>query len=98
MYGFSCHLCLPSGMSAPGGAALGTLGIPAVSNHTSACFAATPCGLPAALPLIDLLAHPACHLPCQGEMCRMMKEAGFGSAEVLDWDHPWNRQASACSN
>ncbi|EFN54527.1 hypothetical protein CHLNCDRAFT_135271 [Chlorella variabilis] len=62
MYGFSCHLCLPSGMSAPGGAALGTLGIPA------------------------------------GEMCRMMKEAGFGSAEVLDWDHPWNRQASACSN
>lgn len=55
MYGFSCHLCLPSGMSAPGGAALGTLGIPA------------------------------------GEMCRMMKEAGFGSAEVLDWDHPWNR-------
>lgn len=25
--GFSCHLCLPSGMSAPDGAALGTTGI-----------------------------------------------------------------------
>ena len=29
--GFSCHLCLPSGMSAPDGAALGTAGISAVS-------------------------------------------------------------------
>ncbi|KAL4447828.1 hypothetical protein ABPG75_005047 [Micractinium tetrahymenae] len=56
LYGFSVHLCLPSGLSAPGGQGLGTLGIPA------------------------------------GEMCRMLREAGFASAEVLeDWKHPLNR-------
>lgn len=56
LYGFSVHLCLPSGLSAPGGQGLGTLGIPA------------------------------------GEMCRMLLEAGFSSAEVLDdWKHPLNR-------
>lgn len=56
LYGFSVHLCLPSGLSAPGGQGLGTLGIPA------------------------------------GEMCRMLREAGFSSAEVLeDWKHPLNR-------
>lgn len=27
LYGFSCHICLPSGMSAPNPAGLGTLGI-----------------------------------------------------------------------
>lgn len=56
LYGFSVHLCLPSGMSAPGGEALGTLGIPA------------------------------------GEMCGMLRKAGFPSAEVLkEWEHPMNR-------
>lgn len=31
LYGFSVHLCLPSGLSAPDGEGLGTLGLPAVS-------------------------------------------------------------------
>ncbi|KAI3425076.1 hypothetical protein D9Q98_008454 [Chlorella vulgaris] len=56
LYGFSVHLCLPSGMSAPEGAALGTLGIPS------------------------------------GKMCAMLRDAGFGTAEVLEsWNHPLNR-------
>lgn len=29
LYGFSCHLCLPSAMSAPNAAGLGTLGLSA---------------------------------------------------------------------
>ncbi len=30
----------------------------------------------------------------QGEMCRMLREAGFSSAEVLEeWKHPLNRRA-----
>ena len=33
------------------------------------------------------------HTVLQGEMCRMLREAGFGSAEVLDWQHPMNRHA-----
>ncbi len=31
LYGFSVHLCLPSGLSAPGALGLGTTGLPTVS-------------------------------------------------------------------
>eukprot|EP00887_Chlorella_sp_A99_P003698 scaffold7.g3698.t1 len=55
LYGFSCHICLPSGMSAPGAEGLGTLGI------------------------------------SESKMKAMLKGAGFGSAEVLDWESPLNR-------
>jgi hypothetical protein len=30
LYGFSCHLCLPSGLSTPDGLGLGTTGLPTV--------------------------------------------------------------------
>lgn len=39
LYGFSCHLCLPSGMSAPDGAALGTTGISAGKMKEMLCAA-----------------------------------------------------------
>ncbi|PSC69388.1 SAM-dependent methyltransferase [Micractinium conductrix] len=55
LYAFSVQLCLPSGMSAPGGEALGTMGVSA------------------------------------DDMCRRLREAGFASAEVLDWPSPTNR-------
>lgn len=56
LYGFSLHLCLPSGMSAPGGAALGTMGMSAVRVLLVVSFPFVqqfpPQPVPAALPCL----------------------------------------------
>lgn len=105
LYGFSCHLCLPSGLAAVADGealGLGTMGISIVSR----CSFWPPAPAPACTTTCTALQARMAELRVlrpggvslflmQAKMHEMLGEAGFKSTKVLDWAHPLNRYYEA---